>query len=180
MAKMIAMLTVLVASFMLAVIVPMAANGRLNKESLDRILGREAVLEVVEEDPAGPLVESLNTERARLSEWDSKLRKQADLLAIREGELSATWNEVRTIQAEITAAMDELDDRQTAGMTEVANTLATMEAKNAAVDLEAMTPEQAALLLPMIDERARGEILDSMTDTQHRALIFQVMQEAKY
>lgn len=180
MAKMIAMLTMLVLAFMLAVLIPMGVTGNLNKAAFDTLLGRVPELAVIEEDPASPLVVTLNAERTRLTEWDAQLKKQEELLALREGELSSTLAEVKTIQAEITSAMDELDERQTAGMTEVANTLSTMEAANAAIDLEAMTPEQAAMLLPMIDKKSRGEILDAMTDTQHRSLIFQIMQESKY
>jgi flagellar motility protein MotE (MotC chaperone) len=180
MGKLIAMLTVIVAAFLMALVIPMAASGKLNKESLDKILGRTPELVEEEPDPASPLVVSLNEERARLTQWESDLTKRESLLALREGELSSTLSDVKAIQAEIAASMDELDEDQKKGMTQVASALASMEPENAAMDLESMTPERAAMLLPMIDEKVQGEILDAMTDAQHRSLIFQIMQEPKY
>lgn len=180
MGKIVAKLTVIGAAFLMAMVIPMAASGKLNQESLDKIRGRESEMIEEEPDPVSPLVTSLNEERTRLTEWDAGLTKRESLLALREGELSSTLSEVKTIQAAIAASMDDLDEQQKAGVAQVATTLAVMEPSNAAMDLESMTPERAAMLLPMIDEKKRGEILDEMTDVRHRSLIFQIMQESKY
>lgn len=180
MGKFIAILVTVVAAFLLAVTIPLAASGRLNKESIDTILGREAELEPDMPDPANALLQSLDSERTRLSEWEADLQKREELITLREQELSATLDEVTQMQASIAAAMDEMDADQQERMMEVAKTLGTMRPENAADDLESMTPEQAARLLPMIDERPRGKILDAMDDLQHRSLILQIMQESKY
>ena len=180
MKKLIATLVMVIAAFMVAVVVPMAVTGKLNKESIDKILGREAQLETDEPDPANALLQSLDTERDRLKEWEADLAKREELLTLREQELSSTLDEVTQMQASITAAMDDMDSDQQDRMMEVATTLGSMKPDNAAADLESMTPEQAARLLPMIDERSRGKILDAMNDLQHRSLILQIMQESKY
>lgn len=180
MGKLIATLVMVVAAFLLAVVIPMAATGKLNKESIDKIRGVEVTLEAEEPDPATPLLQSLEAERERLNELAADLAKREELLTLREQELSSTLQEVTQMQASIAAAMDEMDADQQERMMEVAKTLGSMKATNAADDLESMTPEQAAVLLPLIDERARGKILDAMDDLQHRSLILQIMQESKY
>lgn len=180
MGKLIATLLGVVLAFLLAVVIPMAATGKLDKASIDKILGKEVVLEPDEPDPANSLLVSLDAERERLKEWESKLSKREEFLNLREQELSSTLNEVTQMQESIAAAMDTMDEDQQKRMMEVAKTLGTMKPNNAADDLESMTPEQAARLLPMIDERARGKILDAMDDLQHRSLILQIMQESKY
>jgi flagellar motility protein MotE (MotC chaperone) len=180
MGKIITTLVVVIAAFMLAVVIPMAASGNLNKESIDKILGREVLLEPNEPDPASTLLQSLNEERERLTAWDADLKKRENLLALREADLSSTVKEVQAMQEQINSSMDTLDEEAMAGIEEVAKTLGTMKPDNAAKDLEAMTPEQAAKLLPLIEERSRGKILDAMEDLQHRSLILQIMQETKY
>lgn len=180
MGKIIATLVAIVAAFMLAVVVPMAASGFLNKESIDTILGRTPELEESKPDPASALVKSLGEERERLKVWDAELKKREELLTLRETDLSTTLNEVKEIQASVMANMDSLDADQQAGIEEVAKTLSSMKPDNAAQDLEAMTPEQAAKLIPLISDRSRGKILDSMKDLQHRSLILQILQENRY
>ncbi|MFP6582273.1 MAG: hypothetical protein VCD00_06925 [Candidatus Hydrogenedentota bacterium] len=180
MKKIIATLVALVAVFMLAVVVPMAVSGYLNKASIDTLLGREPSLEADEPDPATALVQSLNEERDRLRAVEADLQKREELLTLRESDLSATLAEVKAIQEAVSANMDTLDAQQEAGIAEVAKTLSSMKADNAAVELESMTPEQAARLLPLISERSKGKILDAMSDLQHRSLILQILQESKY
>ena len=179
MGKLIATFTLVVLAFMAALIVPLALSGKLNKESIDTIMGKDsnAIQEPI--DPAGPLMQSLEEEQERLATKDAELTKRDELLTLREAEVSATLNEIKTIQAEITQAMDTLDEEKQTRLTNLAKTLGTMKADNAAKSLEEMTPEQASLLLPMISEKNRGKILDSMDD-EHRALVFQIMQESKY
>ena len=180
MGKIIATLTLVALAFIAALVVPLALSGKLNKDSMNTIMGREPEVLMEKVDPAGPLMQSLTEEQERLSTWDTDLTKREELLKLREADVSSTLAEVKTIQAEITQAMDQLDKEQQDRLTTLAKTLGGMKAAKAAESLEQMTPEQASVLLPIINEDSRGKILDSMKDIQHRALIFQIMQESKY
>ncbi len=105
MKKIIATLVALVAVFMLAVVVPMAMSGYLNKASIDTLLGREALLEPDEPDPATALEQSLNEERDRLATWNVDLQNREELLTLRESDLSTTLSEIKAIQASVSANM---------------------------------------------------------------------------
>ncbi len=181
MGKIIAILALSMAAFVLGVVGPMAMTGKLNKDSLDQLMGKKVVLPAAEEiDDSGPLLKALKRERERLEAWDAQLKNKDGLLALREQELFASLDELADIQKEVNATLDQLDTKQETGIKDVAGSLSSMKPAEAAIDLASMTPEDAAKLLPKIDERKRGKILDAMEDQQKRALILQIMQERKY
>ena len=181
MGRIIAILALSLAGLVLGIVGPMAMTGKLNKDTLDKLMGKEPALPAMEApDESGPLLTELKRERERLEAWDAKLKKKDELLALREQEVFSALDELSDIQKEVNTTLDELDTKQETGIKNVATTLASMKPQEAAVDLEAMTPEDAARLLPQIDERKRGKILDAMEDQQKRALILQIMQERKY
>ena len=180
MGKFITFFTLIVLAFMAALVVPLALSGKLDKDSINTILGKETEAPVAEVDPAGALMQTLKEEQERLVALDAAITKREELVKLREAEVQATLNEVTTLQAEITQSMNVLDEEQKTRLADLAKTLGTMKAEKAAESLEQMTPEQASDLLPLISDKDRGKILDSMKDLQHRALIFQIMQESKY
>ena len=159
----------------------MAATGKLNKQTLDQLLGLEK-----EPEPArsaggdlGPLGLKISEEQKRLRKWEDELTEEEVRLAQRERLIDETLDEITEIQTQIASAIDRLDGEQQASILAIAKTMEAMDAANAAEDLEAMTPEQSARILPLIKDRNRGRILDAM-DAANRSLILQVMQERKY
>lgn len=131
------------------------------------------------EDALGPLAEKLRAERKRLEDWDTDLTEEASRLTQRERNIDDTLAQVTQIQTDIVAAMDTLDLDQIAQMETIAKSMAAMDEVNAAADLEAMTPEQAARILPLIKDRDRGKILDAM-NADTRLTILQIQVDRKY
>ena len=159
---------------------PAAVTGKLNEDTVRQLLGREEAAAIpMKEDALGPLAEKLRAEQKRLEDWDADLAEEDARLTQRERVVDETLAQVTEIQTEIAAAMDTLDQEQVAAIETIAKSLAAMDEKNAATDLEAMTPEEAARILPIIKERNRGKILDAMS-AEKRSTILQVQQDRKY
>ena len=167
--------------FLVAIIGPVAATGKLNPESISRLLGREEAEEptVGGHQDLSPLALKMNEEQNRLREWESRLGDEEARLAQRERDLDLTLDEITEAQTQVVAALDQLDAEQQAAVQSIAKTMESMNAQNAAADLSAMSPEDAARILPLIKDRNRGKILDAM-DAANRSLILEVMQERKY
>ena len=181
MLKILGIAVLAIVCFLAALIGPMAVTGQLNKDTLGLFFGDEETSAPVKagEDGLGPLAAGLRSEQKRLEEWDAKLGEEDARLTQRERIMDQALTEIEQIQAEISAAMDELDAEQLAGIQSIAKTMAAMSAKNAATDLQTMSPEEAARILPLIKDRNRGKILDEM-DADKRSLIIQVLQDRRY
>lgn len=164
-----------------ALLIPLAITGNLSAAALNHLLGRDVPVESTGEraDDLGPLAQEIILERERLEELASELTEERDRLDQRERVMDERLNEIAQIQAEITSTIDTLDSDRQAAIQAIAKTMAAMTAQNAATDLESMSPEEAARILPLIKDRNRGRILDAM-DANRRSLIIQVMQERKY
>lgn len=166
---------------MAALLIPLAVTGNLNAAALSHFLGRDEPVESTADraDSLGPLAKEIILEQERLEELASELTEERDRLDQRERVMDERLNEIAQIQAEITSTIDTLDSDRQAAIQAIAKTMAAMTAQNAATDLESMSPEEAARILPLIKDRNRGRILDAM-DADRRSLIIQVMQERKY
>ena len=166
--------------FLGALIGPAAVTGKLNEDTIRQLFGREEPpAKAQKADELGPLAEKLRAEQKRLQVWDAELAEEDARLTQRQRIVDDTLTQVTQIQTEISAAMDTLDQEQLAAIETIAKSLAAMDEKNAATDLEAMTPEEAARILPLIKDRNRGKILDAM-DADRRSMILQVQQDRKY
>lgn len=167
--------------FLVAVIIPMAVTGNLNEETITRLFAGEQPPEATRtaDDYLGPLAAKLRAQQERLDEWDTRLAQEDVRLTQRERIVDETLTQITQIQTDVSAAMDALDTEQQAAILSIAKTMAAMTARNAAIDLEAMSPEEAARILPLIKDRNRGKILDAMA-ADRRSLILQVLQERKY
>ena len=136
-------------------------------------------VEIVEQDPSGPFAQALKNKERELNEREQELSDRDERLVQRQRILDDTLSEVTQIQEEIQIALDELDTDRDDRIEKSAKLLAAMNAVNAAKDMEAMAPEDAAELLRYIKERNAGRILDAM-EPQKRTLVHQHLQERKY
>ncbi len=159
---------------------PAALTGKLSEDTIRQLLGREGPPAIMRKaDELGPLAEKLRAEQKRLEDWDAELAEEDERLTQRERIVDDTLAQVTLIQTDISSAMDTLDQEQETAIEVIAKTMAAMDEKNAATDLEAMTPEEAARILPLIKDRNRGKILDAM-NADKRSMILQVQQDRKY
>ena len=170
-------------AFLVAVIGPLAATGQL-KTAMEKVLGRgdaeNAAALIVAPDEANELAKALNERAGELDARKERLDELENRLNIRRSEIDEQLDYLEEQRAEVFAALDKLDAAQQQGLNEVALTLAAMKPAEAAMDLEQMLPEQAAELLPLIEERKRGKMLDAMIDKDKRAAILDIMQDRKY
>lgn len=168
-------------TFMITIIGALAATGNLNGEAIGRLMGREAADSTAsdDEDPSGPFMNALKEKEKRLNEREQELDTRDDRLMQRQRILDETLEEVALIQEQIQAGLDELDTDRDERIVKTATLIAAMSASNAAMDLEAMPPEDAAELLKNIKDRNAGRILDAM-DPRKRTLVHQYLQERKY
>lgn len=168
-------------TFIITIIGALAATGNLNAEAINRLMGRESTGEagMDAEDPSGPFMNALKAKEQKLDEQEQNLNERDDRLLQRQRILDETLEEIALIQEQIQAGLDELDTDRDERIVTTAKLIAAMNATNAAKDLEAMPPEDAAELLRNIKERSAGRILDAM-DPRKRTLVHQYLQERKY
>lgn len=169
------------ATFVITIVGALAVTGNLNAEAVNRLMGREvaSTTAIDDEDPSGPFMNALKEKETRLNEQEQELNARDDRLLQRQRILDETLEEIALIQEQIQAGLDELDTDRDERIVKTAKLIAAMNATNAAKDLEAMPPEDAAELLRNIKERNAGRILDAM-DPRKRTLVHQYLQERKY
>lgn len=181
MAKVVGFVGLALLAFVLAIVGSMAASGNLNRETLNRLIGRETATRtlVVEEDVIGPVAQKLKEERENLNKKAADVEEREGQLNLREQALDETLKEIRRLQEQIAGDLDTMDAERAQSLEDVAKSLSKMTPGNAASSLESWPTEEAAEILRLIKERNRGKILDAM-DQKRASLLLQTMAERKY
>lgn len=160
----------------------LAVTGKLNADTLAKLMGgKEAAHTESAAAPQaelGPLSTKIKEEQERLRARERELDERESQLEQREAQLEQTLAEVTKLQEEVNAAFEQADAEHQARILQIAKTMEKMDPKNAAIDLAAMTPEDAAIIVPLITDRSRGKILDEMLP-EPRAQLLEVLQEKK-
>lgn len=166
--------------FAAAVIGPLAATGDLGK-LIDIVTGK-AAQELAETpdaeaapDEVSELARALKAQQADLKTRAAALDERESRLTLRERELKRDLDSLLEMKTAIETSLEQLDSARNQGLKEVAESLAVMEPEEAALDLEKMEARVAARLLPLIDEDARGPMLDAMRDKEKRVQILDLM-----
>ncbi len=169
------------AAFLAAVLVQMGMQGQLNMASVNRVLGREAeqTAPVEEGDPLSPIAQRIKADRDALDQRKVNLDSREARLQQRQQLLDDTLKDITEIEARIQTGLGQFDEQQAAALEAVAKSLENMTDTTAALSLEAMNPERAAVLLPLIAERDRGKIFDAMKENS-RNLVLEVMQSQDF
>ncbi len=155
-------------SFALTVAGMLAMTGDLNKAGLEKLLGRNQP-EVSAETAPEP--DQLSEMAKALQEREEAIKAREDDLEIQQQRLNETQdqmeelrNNLKDLIAQLTQSVDTIDADTQARLQDVADSLAGMKPDAAALVLAEYPPEQGARLLQLIDERARGKILDKMNE----------------
>lgn len=174
-------LVLVVVVFFATILVPLAMSGNLNAEAMNRLLGREEVSAVAEpeEDPLGPFARKLRERELSLKAREQDIEDRALRLGLRERELDDTLDQLRQIQEQIAQEMAGEDAARTKRLGKMAKMLAAMDARKAAQDLEALSPEDAAEVLLLVKDRTAGSILDEM-EHRKRVMVHQILQARRY
>lgn len=181
MGKIIGILIAGVVVFVGTLVGALAATGKLNADTFAKLLGKQEAAHPDAATPAedlGPLTTKIKEEQERLRAKELELDEREAQLDQREALLDQTLAEVTKAQEEVAAALGQLDEQHNAAILQIAKTMEKMDPANAAIDLAAMTPEDAAKIVPLITDRSRGKILDEM-EAEPRARLLEVLQEKK-
>lgn len=159
----------------------LAMTGKLNAETFAKLLGKEEAAHPTAAAPVqdlGPLTTKIKEEQERQRAKEIELNEREAQLEQREAQLEQMLAEVTKLQEEVNAALGQVDEQHQAAILQIAKTMEKMDPKNAAMDLAAMTPEDASHIVLQITERSRGKILDEMMP-EPRAQLLEVLQEKK-
>ncbi|MFO7975982.1 MAG: hypothetical protein R6V12_15260 [Candidatus Hydrogenedentota bacterium] len=160
-------------------------TGNLNRESLSGLWGRE------EADAAAaqpyraevePLIAAVREKEQELKQREAEIEEEEKRLSLMRKELESLRDNLEKILADVNTSLDGADEAQDQRLTTVAESVASMEAKNAAETLmsELFTPEEAAMVIERIEEeRTRGNILNEM-EPDKAALVLQALKGRGY
>ncbi len=155
-------------SFALTLVGMLAYTGNLNKEGLDKILGRnqpESVVETeLEPDELSETAQALREREEALAARERDLEQQQQRLNETQDQMEELRGNLQDLIAQLTQTVDTMDATEAAQLQEVANSLGGMKEDQAAMVLEEWPAEQGARLLQLIEDRKRGKILDKMNE----------------
>lgn len=154
-------------SFVLALVGLMAYSGSLNKEGLEKLLGREQPAAPIA--PAEPGADDLSATANALKEREEELAAREAEIKLEQQRLEDTQAQMEELRgtlqeliAQLTESADLRDANEEARLKAVADSLAGMKPQQAALALEQWPPSQAAQLLLLVEDRVRGKILDGV------------------
>lgn len=157
-------------SFALTVAGMLAYTGNLNKEGLDKILGRTEPA-IASESESEPEPDELSETTRALQEREKALANREQNLERQQQRLNETQDQMEELRgtledliAQLTQTADTMDANEKTRLQEVAKSLGSMKEDQAAMVLEEWPAEQGAQLLQLIEERTRGKILDKMNE----------------
>ncbi len=181
MVKIVGVIGLAVAAFVGTVIATAAATGKLNKESLDYLMGRGEEVEEASapEDPIGPIASKMKEDRRLLDERTEEMDEREARLELREQDFLQTVAAMEELQVQLDTALEELDAERATRIKETAEAISAMKADGAAASLASQPPEDAAEILRLIEPRKQGKILDAMDD-RIRNILISIMIERKY
>ena len=134
--------------------------GGFTQEGMQKLLGIEAPkpLEAAapSEEQIPEVVKALNEREADLNAREEALKveeKRVETMRLQLDELQAT---LKGLVADASKSLDQADSDKQARLQDVANSLGAMEPESAAPVLESWPPQDAAIVLQMIDGQVRG------------------------
>jgi flagellar motility protein MotE (MotC chaperone) len=171
--------------FVLTLVMLLFLTGNLNREGLAKLRGREEAA-VAPAQPrisdVEPLLTAIREKEQELQQREAQIGEEEKRLAVMRKELEALRDNLEKILADVNTSLEGVDEAEDQRLTTVAQSVASMEAKNAAQTLtsELFTPDEAAMIIERIDEeRIRGNILNEM-EPESAALVLQALKDRGY
>jgi flagellar motility protein MotE (MotC chaperone) len=184
--KMAVALVLFVLTFVATILLLLYFTGNLNEGGIARLTGGQALPAVgpppAQTGVAEPLMNALREKEQELEAREAELEVEEKRLELMRKELETLRKNLDTILNDVNQSLDAEDQAQVERMNTVAESIASMEAKNAAETLtsDLFTPEEAAKILERIEEeRVRGNILNEMTP-EKAALVLQALNKRRY
>ena len=155
--------------------------GGFTKEGMAKLLGIEPAKVEKPAEPASAeqipeLVKALKERATELDERDAALRTEEKRVQETRAQLEELRATLQQLVAEATKSLDKADADKQARLENVALSLGSMKPASAAEAIADWPPEDSAMMLQMIEDRARGKILDAMQPDK-AAAILKAMQD---
>ena len=149
--------------------------GGFTQEGMQKLLGIEAPKPkeaAAASEAAIPEVVKAQKER------EEELNAREEALKIEEKRIETTRVQLQELQdtlkglvADAAKQLDQADSDKQARLQNVANSLAAMEPESAAQAIESWAPQDSAIILQMVDDEIRGEILNAIKPDKSAAIL---------
>ena len=150
-------------------------SGGFTQEGMQKLLGIEAPKPLEAAPPSAEqipeVVKALNERETELSEREAALTTEEKRIEETRGQLDELRQTLQDLVAEATKSLDQADSDKQERLQNVANSLGAMEPESAAQAIESWLPQDAAIVLQMVDEEVRGEILNAMRPDNAAAIL---------
>lgn len=160
----------------------LAATGNLNREALDKVMGKvppeELAAEAAQEpDDLDPIARALKEREQSLDLRENDLREREDRVKTLEEDLRQVREELAQLLQQYEASLEQIDAAKEQARQDVAKLLEKMKPDQAADILAAKEPEEAVELLRLIPEKNRAKVIDKL-DPEKASAIIDAMQVA--
>ncbi|GMU93105.1 MAG: hypothetical protein AMXMBFR4_21630 [Candidatus Hydrogenedentota bacterium] len=157
----------------------LAMTGNLSADGIRKLVGSTGppavkplpVVTLDATDQMPDLARALKEREEELNVREARLKAEEERLEQARAQLDELRASLENLIADATSTADKADAERQQRLESVAQSLGTMKAPQAAQAIEDWPPEDAAQLLQLIDERARGKILDSLTPDRAAAFL---------
>lgn len=155
-------------------------SGGFTQEGMQKLLGIETPKAPEGAPPSAEqipeVVKALNEREAELTERETALKTEERRIQETRAQLDELRSTLQGLVEEATKSLDAADSDKYQRLQNVANSLGAMEPESAAQAMESWLPQDAAIVLQLIDEEVRGEILNAMRPDKS-ASILQAMKD---
>lgn len=169
-------------AFALTLAGALAVTGNLSGEALARIAGGDPAPGLpapgapAVSDPLSPVAQQLKRREDALLEREARLKTWEAQLIQREGSLESLRKELESLQKQLNTTVAEAEADRKSRLEAVAITIEKMRPERAAERLLGLPTEEAAEILVLVRDKARGKIIEAM-DADQATRVLRVMQE---
>ncbi|MDX9974356.1 MAG: hypothetical protein RBU21_15330 [FCB group bacterium] len=172
---MILYIVILLVGFVGAIVGVLAATHNLNREALDKIMGKvpEGAAHASAEAPddVDPLLRAIRDQQKKLDEREAAMKAQEERIKTAQADLQKLRDELGALLQQYGQDLDNVDAEAEAQRAEVETLLQKMKPDQAAEIISTKTPEEALALLKLIPEKSRPKVMEKLPPDKAAELI---------
>ncbi len=174
-----------IASFVLTLIGVLAITGNLSGESLNKLVAPASAVQTatiprpnIQEDSIATLIEQIKKKEDTLKQKEEELKKKEEELKVKSQELKQMQSKIESIQKELSSKLEGDNKEKAVRMQAIAVTLSGMKPDKAAERLKTMNPDEIAEILSYVKPKERGKIVEAL-DAQLASQVLQALQKVQ-
>lgn len=174
-----------IASFVLTLVGVLAITGNLSGESLNKLVAPASAPQTgtiprpnIQEDSIATLIEQIKKKENTLKQKEEELKKREEELKVKSQELQQMQTKIESIQKELGSKIEGDKKEKAVQMQTIAVTLSGMKPDKAAERLKTMNPDEIAEILSYVKPKERGKIVEAL-DAQLAAQVLQSLQKIR-